>query len=354
MWTQWVFAAVCVGLGLVLQTALHDQHPHPGQTMCDARKLGLVVIGDDGSLGRMVLHALDTISVAQADFCGASVHIAAVGGSRGYLKHSHGLSWDHLRSLLNHTTVFHGANPPNESPSPVDVDSSTNEQVDEPDTDDDGVQQRDTLRDVLGDLAAFGHYDKFIVVDCTTTAAPGHVDDLIWAKSLGMGLVIANIQAVAGPWASYQSLVLNTAKAKQSSLVAVDATVGRGLPVLSTLARLQASGDHITLVRGTFSDAVGHVLAEMEAGSTFGDAVTTVYENGLTEDDPRDDLTVRSTCNVILMAMAGRSLGAKGCRDCADAGQAYGRQGRRGRWAASSQVHERHSCFILPRRWQPQ
>ncbi|RQM30190.1 hypothetical protein B5M09_000310 [Aphanomyces astaci] len=240
--------------------------------MCDARKLGLVVIGDHGSLGRGLLHALDTSS--QAEFCGASVHIAAIGGDRGYIKHPHGLSWDHIRTLLNHTTIFHGSGLQQGDVTVAHrpMDDETSEQV-EVDADDDGddFQRRDKLRDVLGDLAAFGHYDKFIVVDCTSTASPSHVEDLALAKSLGMGLVLANIHVVAGPWATYASLVLDTTtKTKQSSLVAFEATVGKGLPVLSTIRRLQASGDHVTLVHGTFSDAVGHVLAEMEAMTKTG------------------------------------------------------------------------------------
>ncbi|KAF0718005.1 hypothetical protein AaE_010733, partial [Aphanomyces astaci] len=270
---------------------------------------------DHGSLGRGLLHALDTSS--QAEFCGASVHIAAIGGDRGYIKHPHGLSWDQIRTLLNHTAIFHGSGlqqgDVTVAHSPMDDETSEQVEVDADDNGDD-FQRRDKLRDVLGDLAAFGHYDKFIVVDCTSTASPSHVEDLALAKSLGMGLVLANIHVVAGPWATYASLVLDTTtKTKQSSLVAFEATVGKGLPVLSTIRRLQASGDHVTLVRGTFSDAVGHVLAEMEAGNSFGDAVTTVYENGWTDDDPRDDLTglVLARKAVVISRHLGKQVAVK-------------------------------------------
>ncbi|KAH9096099.1 hypothetical protein LEN26_017593 [Aphanomyces euteiches] len=268
MW-PWIWAALCVGLALLLQTALHEQHPHPGQTMCDARSVGLVVVGD-GSLSQQLLSALEALNetTRAVDFCGASFHVAAVGSNRGFIKHTRGLSWEHIHAIKNHTISGNVL--------------SAWEGLD----DDEDLTHKETLGEVVHEIV--GHYDKCIIVDCSTDA---HIEDLVVAKRYGMGLVLANIHILAGPWKQFHRLVYDEKRDRPSRLVAIDAAIGKGLPVLSTLHTLHAAGDFVTQIKSTFSDAVGHVLAEMDKGASWSDSVTTVYENGLTEDDPRDDLT---------------------------------------------------------------
>lgn len=69
------------------------------------------------------------------------------------------------------------------------------------------------------------------------------------------------------------------------------ATVGAGLPVLSTIRRLRAAGDKITRVEGILSGSLGFLFHELQKHGSFSRAVTDAREGGLTEPDPRQDLS---------------------------------------------------------------
>ncbi|TKA71838.1 hypothetical protein B0A55_06799 [Friedmanniomyces simplex] len=75
-----------------------------------------------------------------------------------------------------------------------------------------------------------------------------------------------------------------------------ESTVGAGLPVLSTLADLLATGDQITKIEGVFSGTMSFLfnafmpsLSPTEGG-TFSAEVTKAKNLGYTEPDTRDDL----------------------------------------------------------------
>jgi len=69
-----------------------------------------------------------------------------------------------------------------------------------------------------------------------------------------------------------------------------EATVGAGLPVISTLRYLQGTGDCILRVEGALSGTLGYLFSRIEAGDSFSDALHLAYEQHYTEPDPRDDL----------------------------------------------------------------
>lgn len=69
----------------------------------------------------------------------------------------------------------------------------------------------------------------------------------------------------------------------------VEATVGGGLPVLSTLDRL-AAGDRVTTVTGTLNGSTSRILAAVEDGRSVDDAVRAARRAGLLEADASLDL----------------------------------------------------------------
>ncbi|KAI0296477.1 homoserine dehydrogenase-domain-containing protein [Russula brevipes] len=73
-----------------------------------------------------------------------------------------------------------------------------------------------------------------------------------------------------------------------------EATVGAGLPVLSTLKDLVATGDKVTRIEGVFSGTLSYIFNEFSTGSadgpSFSTVVRTARDNGYTEPHPADDL----------------------------------------------------------------
>lgn len=69
----------------------------------------------------------------------------------------------------------------------------------------------------------------------------------------------------------------------------VEATVGGGMPVLSTLDRLDA-GDRVTAVTGTLNGSTSRILAAVEEGRSVDDAVRAARRAGTLEADASLDL----------------------------------------------------------------
>ena len=70
----------------------------------------------------------------------------------------------------------------------------------------------------------------------------------------------------------------------------MQATVGAGLPIVSTLQSLQLTGDRITLIEGVFSGSLSFIFNNL-ASQPFSQAVREAQAKGFTEPDPRADLS---------------------------------------------------------------
>ena len=81
-----------------------------------------------------------------------------------------------------------------------------------------------------------------------------------------------------------------------------EATVGAGLPILSTLKHLVETGDRIKTIEGIFSGTLSYIFNNFDDTKKFSDIVSEAKEKGYTEPDPRDDLTgldvARKVCAV--------------------------------------------------------
>ena len=87
-------------------------------------------------------------------------------------------------------------------------------------------------------------------------------------------------------------------EAKESDtrpLVYQESTVGAGLPVISTLKDLVATGDRIHKIEGVLSGTMSYIFNEFSpaSGSTtkFSEIVSVARQNGYTEPHPGDDLS---------------------------------------------------------------
>ena len=69
------------------------------------------------------------------------------------------------------------------------------------------------------------------------------------------------------------------------------ATVGAGLPVISTLQSLVKTGDTVQQIEGIFSGTLSYIFNTFSPQTSFSDVVTQAKAAGYTEPDPREDLS---------------------------------------------------------------
>jgi homoserine O-acetyltransferase len=140
-----------------------------------------------------------------------------------------------------------------------------------------------------------------LLIDCTASAAiAAHSTRLLEA---GISLVTPNKIAFAGSQRDYDRLRL----AAQTTPAAWSATVGAGLPILSTIRRLRAAGDRLSAIEATLSGTLGALLTDVHEGVSLHQALSQAVEQGLAEPDPRIDLSgqdVRRKLTILLREAA--------------------------------------------------
>ncbi len=98
-----------------------------------------------------------------------------------------------------------------------------------------------------------------------------------------------NKVAASGPQAQYARL--KQVAEKRGVLWRYETNVGAGLPIIGTLADLIHSGDHILKIEGVLSGTLSFIFNTFRAGTKFSEIVREAKRRGLTEPDPRDDLS---------------------------------------------------------------
>ncbi|KAJ2537552.1 Homoserine dehydrogenase [Coemansia sp. RSA 1933] len=137
-------------------------------------------------------------------------------------------------------------------------------------------------------LAAIG--GATAVVDCTSSASVAQQYPE-WL-SRGLHVVTPNKKAFSGDISLFQK-INQLASQPQGPSVYHEATVGAGLPILSTLNDLVRTGDKIVKVEGIFSGTLSYLFNNFSvpgATQSFSDCVAVAKASGYTEPDPRDDL----------------------------------------------------------------
>lgn len=90
----------------------------------------------------------------------------------------------------------------------------------------------------------------------------------------------------------------------------INATVGAALPVQSSLSELLQAGDKLLSITGVFSGSLSYLLSYYDGQQSFIDLIRQAKEVGMTEPDPRDDLSGTDVQRklLILARIAGYSL----------------------------------------------
>ena len=164
-------------------------------------------------------------------------------------------------------------------------------------------------------LKAMVKNKKMIVIDNTSREDAAALYTR-WL-SAGISVVTPNKKAFSGDLASYRDLVSSIRSAQNPSrgLLYHESSVGAGLPIISTLKDLMATGDEVYKIEGVFSGTMSFLFnnfapADGSKGGSWSEEVIKAKNAGYTEPDPRDDLNGMDVARklVILARLAGYEL----------------------------------------------
>lgn len=136
-------------------------------------------------------------------------------------------------------------------------------------------------------LTALSRLPFPVIVDCT--AAEGQEELYVEAFSLGISVVAANKKPLVQPWERRQTVMREARRFSRSYLY--ETTCGASLPVVETLKNLVRTGDVVHRIEGALSGTLAFLSDEVTRGAKLSEAVLRARQKGLTEPDPRDDLS---------------------------------------------------------------
>jgi len=115
----------------------------------------------------------------------------------------------------------------------------------------------------------------------------------------GCHIISANKQGVTLPGEEYQQIKQALAQYQRQWLS--NTTCGAGIPVQRTLQEMLSAGDSIRQVSGIFSGTLSWLLCQYDGSKAFSDFVLEAQSGGLTEPDPRDDLSGKDVQRKLLV-----------------------------------------------------
>lgn len=157
-----------------------------------------------------------------------------------------------------------------------------------------GWRELQKEKDEVADLEKFVqhvHGNQFIpntvLVDCTADSnVANHYYN--WLCK-GIHVITPNKKANSGPLDRY--LKLRALQRQSYTHYFYEATVGAGLPIISTLRGLLETGDRILRIEGIFSGTLSYIFNNFMGNRSFSEVVAEAKQAGYTEPDPRDDLS---------------------------------------------------------------
>ncbi len=149
-------------------------------------------------------------------------------------------------------------------------------------------------------------YDDLVVLD--VTASESLAQQYRDFASYGFHVISAN--KLAGASCSDDYRQIRDAFEKTGRHWLYNATVGAGLPVNYTVRDLRDSGDSILSISGIFSGTLSWLFLQFDGTVPFTELVDQAWQQGLTEPDPRVDLSGQDVMRklVILAREAGYDI----------------------------------------------
>lgn len=146
-------------------------------------------------------------------------------------------------------------------------------------------------------LLATHPYDELVLIDASgSTTIAEHYPQLFAA---GCHIVSANKEPASAPLSTYQEIVQHQQERARHWLYG--ATVSACLPVTESIEAMQLAGDKIELIEGVFSGTWSRLLSEYDGKTSFTQLLKKAWEDGVTEPDPREDLTGQDVVRKLLI-----------------------------------------------------
>lgn len=150
-----------------------------------------------------------------------------------------------------------------------------------------------------------------IFIDCTDSETLWRQYEPLLRK--GIDIVTSNRRSLAIPFVDYAAL--RTAARQSGTFLRYETTVGAALPVLESIARAALGCDEITSIEAVVSCSLNRILSGFDTGrhDSFAAALRQAQRDGVTEADPRADLSGRDALRklLILAREAGIALEAE-------------------------------------------
>ena len=131
------------------------------------------------------------------------------------------------------------------------------------------------------------HLPHAVILDCSASEDVA-VNYEAWLER-GIHVVTPNKQANTGSLHTYRRL--RRLGDRLATRYLYEATVGAGLPVVSTLRDLIRTGDRVRKIEGILSGTLSFLLGTFGADTPFSSVVKEARDRGYMEPDPRDDLS---------------------------------------------------------------
>lgn len=230
------------------------------------KRLDLVVIGV-GNIGATLLRQLHEQQQALADQ-GFDIRICGVANSKKYLLDPGGIDLTRWREELERSG------------------------------------NRMDSRQFAHDVAKH-EFTNLTLVDCTASSEiVDAYQDFVRANA---HIITPNKKGNVLPWKKYSAL-MELMRNRQKYFL-YEANVGAGLPVISTLRDLVASGDVIVKIEGILSGTLSYLFNHFDGMRPFSVFVQEAHQLGFTEPDPREDLSGQDAARKLLILA--RQLGMK-------------------------------------------
>ena len=142
-----------------------------------------------------------------------------------------------------------------------------------------------------------------VFIDCTSSDEIIEYYKMIIDASIS--IVTANKKANSGSFDLYSKL--KRAASRSGSRFLYETNVGAGLPIISTLSDLRASGDKILKIEAILSGTLSYIFNSFCKDKPFSRVVYMAMKSGYTEPDPRDDLNGLDVARKLLIL--GREVG---------------------------------------------
>ncbi|WP_286233823.1 bifunctional aspartate kinase/homoserine dehydrogenase II [Thalassotalea sediminis] len=233
---------------------LNNVHRHMTK---DARHIGVVVAGL-GNIGQRFLEMLPNqlASVAVLE----NVHLVGLISSRKALINTDGIEVNQALSLF-------------------------------------AEQAKNYDNDLLFSWLSNHPYDELVVVDITPSESFSELYLPFFQR--GIHVIGANKWAASSSTEHYQAL--KNAAQTHKSIWLGNTTVGAGLPVHYSIEDLKRSGDQIIDISGIFSGTLSWLFQTYDGSVPFSVLMLDALAQGITEPDPREDLSGRDVQRKLLI-----------------------------------------------------